>query len=233
MSARTDELVHPDRPRIADVLNHDDPVVRTLRIFFGALGFSTVIINMFVVANLPEGLHLPNYLSYFTNEVNLFAGAVLLVSGLVPRDRLPRWWDGARGAAALYLAVIMVVFALLLEGLPSSGTITPWVNAVVHRLMPIVLLLDWLLIPAAFPARWWRPLAWIAFPVAYLAYSLVRGGFIDWYPYPFLDPRGPDGYVGLVGSAGAVVAGFFVAAVLFDQIGRVRRRLTPPPASPS
>jgi hypothetical protein len=207
------------------VLNHDQPAVRTLRIFLGLLGFSTVIINMFVVAALPEGLHLGNYLSFFTNEANLYAGAVLAISGLVPRERLPRWWDGLRGAAAVYLVVTFVVFAVLLEGLPTAGTITPWVNAVVHRLMPVVLLLDWLLIPAAQPARWWRFLAWMAYPVAYLVYSLVRGAIVDWYPYPFLDPRGPAGYAGLVASAGAVVVGFFLAAILFDLLGRLRRRI--------
>jgi hypothetical protein len=207
------------------MLDHDQPAVRTLRLFFGILGFATVIINIFIVASMPEGLNLAEFLSFFTNESNLFAGAVLAVSGLLPRNRLPRWWDGLRGAAAVYLAVTFVVFAVLLEGLPTAGTITPWVNAVVHRLMPVVLVLDWLLIPAAFPARWWRVLAWMAYPIAYLAYSLVRGALVDWYPYPFLDPRGPGGYAGLATSAGTVVIGFFLAAVLFDLLGRLRRRI--------
>jgi hypothetical protein len=207
------------------VLDHDQPAVRTLRIFFGLLGFATVVINIFIVAALPEGLHLGNYLSAFTNQVNLYAGAVLAVSGLVPRERLPRWWDGLRGAAAVYLVVTFVVFALLLENLPTVGTITPWVNTVVHRLMPVVLLLDWLLIPVAHRARWWRILAWMAYPVAFLAYSLLRGAAVDWYPYPFLDPRGPAGYAGLVESAGAVVVGFFLIAILIDLVGRLRRRI--------
>ncbi len=222
------KVLHRDPGRIRTILDHDYPVVRVLRVLFGVLGFSTVIINIFIVANLPEGVHLPHYFSYFTNEINLYTGVVLVISGLLPRDRLPRWWDGLRGAAAVYLAVTFFVFALLLEGTPAAGTVTPWVNVVVHRLMPLVLLLDWLLIPAAYPSRWWRPLAWIAYPVVFLGYSLVRGLIIDWYPYPFLDPRGPDGYLGLFASAGAVVIGFFAAALVFDQIGRLRRRLVPP-----
>jgi hypothetical protein len=211
-------------PRLG-VLRHDQPLVRLLRVLFGVLGFATVIINIFIVAGLPEGLQLGNYLSFFTNQANLYAGAVLAVSGVLPRERLPRWWDGLRGAAAVYLVVTFAVFALLLENSPTVGTITPWVNTVVHRLMPVVLLLDWLLIPAAFPSRWWRILAWMAYPIGYLAYSLLRGAAIGWYPYPFLDPRGPSGYAGLVGSAGAVVVGFFLAALLLDLAGRLRRRI--------
>ena len=29
----------------------------------------------------------------------------------------------------------------------------------------------------------------LVYPVAYGAYSLIRGPIVDWYPYPFLDPR--------------------------------------------
>ncbi|HEX5113694.1 MAG TPA: Pr6Pr family membrane protein [Pseudonocardiaceae bacterium] len=62
----------------------------------------------------------------------------------------------------------------------------------VHRIMPVVLVLDWLIAP---PARPPRPLrlpqvwCWFVFPLALCAYTLVRGQFADWYPHPFLDPR--------------------------------------------
>ncbi|WP_210481504.1 Pr6Pr family membrane protein [Naasia sp. SYSU D00948] len=217
----TDLLARDARP----VLDHDNAAVRVLRVVLGLLGFGTVIANMFIIAAEPEGLDAVNYLSYFTNQSSLYAGAVLAVSGLLPRSRLPRWWDGWRGAAAVYAAVTLAVFALLLEGTPAAGETTPWVDLVLHKLMPVVLILDWLLIPSATRARWWRPLAWMAYPVAYLAYALVRGAAVGWYPYPFLDPREVGGYAGLVGSAGAVVVGFLAAALVFDQLGRLRRRL--------
>ncbi|MCU1436962.1 MAG: hypothetical protein JWP66_49 [Naasia sp.] len=91
--------------------------------------------------------------------------------------------------------------------------------------MPIVLLIDCLLIPAVFAARWRRPLVWIGYPVADVAYSLLRGAAVDWCPYPFLDPRGPADYAGLVGSAGAVVVGCLAAALVLDQAAWLRRRI--------
>ncbi|MCU1436961.1 MAG: Integral rane protein [Naasia sp.] len=92
---------------------------------FGLLGSGTVIVNIVVVAGGPEGLRLAEYLSFFTNRTNLYAEAVLAISGLVPRDRLPRWWDGPREAAAAHPAVTFVVFAVLLDGAPGARTITP------------------------------------------------------------------------------------------------------------
>jgi len=34
-------------------------------------------------------------------------------------------------------------------------------------------------------------LIFLVYPVAYGAYSLIRGPIVDWYPYPFLDPQVP------------------------------------------
>jgi hypothetical protein len=30
-------------------------------------------------------------------------------------------------------------------------------------------------------------LAWLAYPAAWLGYTLIRGASVDWYPYPFVD----------------------------------------------
>ncbi len=203
----------------------DAPVVRIARIVIGASAIITVLVNIGIVASLPEGLDLAEYFSYFTNLTNLLAGGVFIVSGSRPRARLPKWWDGVRGAAAIYLALTGVVFALLLADSPTVGTITPWVNAVVHQIMPILAVVDWLVIPAVVRAAWWRPLVWLIYPVIYLTFSLVRGPLVDFYPYPFLDPRLEGGYERLTVSTGAVVVGFLIGAIVVDQVGRLRRRV--------
>ena len=72
----------------------------------------------------------------------------------------------------------------------------PWVDAVLHELAPIYILLDWLVDPAGrrLPVRRGRASGSI-FPAVYLVYSLLRGPIADWYPYPFLDPaHGSLGY---------------------------------------
>jgi hypothetical protein len=54
--------------------------------------------------------------------------------------------------------------------------------------MPIVMVLDWALYPPKFRFSFRHSLLWLIFPVAYLLYSLVRGEFTGWYPYPFINP---------------------------------------------
>jgi hypothetical protein len=36
-----------------------------------------------------------------------------------------------------------------------------------------------------------QSLSWLVYPLAYLFFSLVRGGITGWYPYPFLNPNQP------------------------------------------
>ncbi|HEY1573954.1 MAG TPA: Pr6Pr family membrane protein [Pseudonocardiaceae bacterium] len=165
---------------------------------------------------------LGNYFSFFTIESNILGTVVLAWGGLA----LLAGWRGApdvlRGSAVVYLVITGVVYATLLAELPGEQP-NSWVNTVVHRIMPIVLVLDWLLAPPARPPRLPRAWWWLVFPLAFCAYTLVRGPFVDWYPYPFLDPR-PHGYghvaVGVVGIA----VGFVVTTLLVWWAGSALSR---------
>jgi hypothetical protein len=186
-------------------------LVRIYRAAFGLLGLSSLVIE---VATLHERgtLALGNFLSYFTVESNLFAGVVLLVSAFVLAvDGEPAWLAYLRGAATLFLAITGIVFSLLLAGVEGvEFTAVPWDNLVLHYVMPAVIVLDWVLAPPLRRIAFTRGLTWLAFPLAYVGYSLIRGHSRHWYPYPFLDP-GPRGYTGVLQSSVGIA---LTAAVL-------------------
>ena len=132
-----------------------------------------------------------NFFSFFTIQSNILAVAALFLLVLVPRSGRTALVDGARSAAVLYMAITGVVFALLLSGLQEDlQTTIPWVDFVVHKLMPIVLVADWLIDPPRNRLPRWTVLAWLAYPLAWVAYTLARGAVVDWYPYPFVDVTG-------------------------------------------
>ncbi|HEY3613687.1 MAG TPA: Pr6Pr family membrane protein [Gaiellales bacterium] len=176
-------------------------LVRIYRAAFGLLGLSSLVIEL---ATLHERhrLHLGNFLSYFTVEANLFAGFVLLLSGFaLTAAGEPAWLAFLRGAATLYLAITGLVFSLLLAGLEGvEFTAVPWDNLVLHYVMPAVIVGDWLIAPTRRRIAFRSGLSWLAFPLAYVVYSLIRGHSTHWYPYPFLDP-GPRGYTGVIQSS--------------------------------
>jgi hypothetical protein len=183
--------------------------------------------------SVANGFSAVSFFSYFTILSNLFAAVVLLL-GVAWFGRDSARFDSVRGAAVVYLATTGITFALLLRDLAEEvQTTTPWVDTVLHRMMPLVVVLDWLIDPPRrrLEARrvWW----WLLFPLLYLPYTLLRGPVVDWYPYPFLDPR-PHGYgpvaVASVGVAVGIVVLALLTAVVGNRVRALRDRPTPAPA---
>jgi len=162
-------------------------VLNIARLAFAA----TAIVAMtyqFASLNTPPGYAKAHFFSFFTIQSNILAVAALFALVLVPAARRTPLFDGARVAAVLYIAITGLVFALLLAGLQEElQTTIPWVDFVVHKLMPVVLVVDWLVDRPRHRLPWWTVLAWLAYPLAWLVYTLVRGASVDWYPYPFVD----------------------------------------------
>jgi hypothetical protein len=166
-----------------------------------------------------------NFFSFFTIQSNILGVAALFALVLVPRARRTALFDGARSAAVLYMAITGVVFALLLSGLQEDlQTSEAWVDFVVHKLMPVVLVADWLLDPPRHRLPPWALLAWLAFPLAWLGYTLGRGASVDWYPYPFVDVS-ELGYDGVLARAVVLALGFAAAGAALLWLGNRRARL--------
>ena len=63
-------------------------------------------------------------------------------------------------------------------------------------------------------SRAWSSRPWLAFPLVYVVYSLIRGHSTHWYPYPFLD-SGPRGSTGVIQSSiGIALTAAVLVAVL-------------------
>ena len=90
-----------------------------------------------------------NFFGFFTIQSNILAAVMLVAAALVrPQERGPLF-DAVRGGVALSITITGVVFALLLSGTQVDlNTGFEWVDFVVHRLIPVVVVADWLLEPA-------------------------------------------------------------------------------------
>jgi CDP-diglyceride synthetase len=118
-----------------------------LRLFFGLLTFTAIIVQIIHVVDL-HAFNPVNFFSYFTNLSNIFAGFVLVASAMyLAGSRKPSATDDlVRGAVTMYMVITGVVYSLLLSGY-ELGHLLPWVNIVLHYIMPIVVLADWLCQP--------------------------------------------------------------------------------------
>jgi hypothetical protein len=148
-----------------------------------------------------------NFFSFFTILSNTMAAALLAWETLRPPERHGAGAATVRGAVTLYMTITFVAYSVLL-GPADIGGPEPWVNFVVHFLAPLAVLADWVLVPErALPGKA-VVVAWLAWPLLWVVYTLIRGVREDWYPYPFLDPDESGGYAGVFGYAVAVFAAF-------------------------
>lgn len=208
-----------------------------LRLAFALLTIVAIVAQYSHRAN-PSAFYTTNFFSYFTNESNLFATALLLYGAY--RGLRPGGWssteayrtkaDGAqaydllRGAAVIYMVITGAVFVLLLSGSKPS---VPWANAVVHYVMPIVIVLDWLIDPPRARIVWRRTWRWLIFPVVYFSYTLIRGAIVGWYPYPFLDVTSKGYARVLADGVGILIAMIAVGAATRRAGNRLRARREP------
>jgi len=147
-----------------------------------------------VVTQLVNGLDRPaftiaNFFSFFTIQSNIIGAVAVTTAALAgAAARSSVWLSQFRGAATLYMGITGMIFSLLLSGTDVQTPI-PWVNSVLYYVFPLFIVIDWLVDRSVWPLSFRQGLIFLVYPVAYGAYSLIRGPIVDWYPYPFLDPR--------------------------------------------
>jgi hypothetical protein len=159
-----------------------------------------------------------NFFSFFTIQSNILAATLLILTALIRRNERSRPFDAVRGAATFCITITFVVFALLLSGLQEDlDTHIAFTNFVVHYLIPVVLLGDWFIDPPRHRLGLKIGVAWLAYPLAWFAYTLVRGSATDWYPYPFVDVT-EHGYGGVLARAVIFILAFAIGAVGFAML---------------
>jgi hypothetical protein len=160
-----------------------------------------------------------NFFSFFTNVCNIFGDVVFLIVafGFI---RSPHTRDVVRGAATLYLTIVGVVFSILLANLESI--LIPWVNVIVHYVLPIAVVVDWCIDPPSTTITRADVGRWLILPIVYVAYTMVRGAIVHWYPYPFMNAD-ILGY-GVIPYLLAIVVFTLIVSWLLVLLGRRLRK---------
>ncbi len=202
------------------------PAVAALRLLAAAGALAAVAAQLVRSTDSPA-FHPANFFSYFTVQSNVIGAAVLLAGAvtLLRGDGASRAWALARGATVVYLGATAVVYALLLrETAVQNAFQLAWADKVLHVAFPLAVVLDWLLVPPrSRPGRAAIGL-WLGFPAAWLAYTLVRGSIVGFYPYPypFLDPAQHG--TGAIALACLGVAGFMALLGALVRLAARRAR---------
>ena len=169
-------------------------------------------------ASVALGTRLVRLVSYFTIQSNLIVLAASLSLAVAPR-RDGRLWRVLRLDSLLAIAVTGIVYNTLLARLVHLDGLALWTNAALHVVSPVATLVVWVLVGPR-PRIAWRVVGWaFVWPVAWIAFTFVRGAITGWYPYPFMDVP-TVGYPTAIGATSLVVVLALVLAVVFRRLDR-------------
>ena len=173
---------------------------------FGAIGWQFKI-------HVGLGFPAINFFSYFTNLSNLFAASAFVAGGLrgFGGRKSAAGFDQVRFVSLVNMVIVGIVFSLLLRNV-DLGSLLPWINVLLHYVMPCVVVIDWFVDPPATRLENSVLVRIAVIPALYLAYVLIRGSSTGWYPYPFMNP-------GVVAGYGAVAMYSVGIAVTFVVVG--------------
>lgn len=150
------------------------------------------------------------HFAYLTNQTSYSNIVVLVAGGILAWTRVTDTvlYTTVRANFTVYAVVVGLVYNWLLREPDHFG----FHNEVTHVAIPIYLLADWV-IRARRPRIGWNTV-WIgaSYPLAWALITLLRGQFVDWYPYFFLDPTGSLGWGGVTAYI-VGITGIFLAAI--------------------
>jgi len=206
---------------------------RALRLGTGLAALAAVAAMYWILhARDPAGERLRNavnYFSYFTILTNLLVGVACLAPTVRPDGPAGRFFGRpeVRGAVALYVVVMALVYLVLLAPIYHPQGAQKWVNHVLHRAVPLLYLADWaLLVPRGTLAPR-HVVTWLVFPLLYGGYTLAHGAWSGWYPYPFIAVD-RLGYAAVLGNVVGLTAGFLLAGLLLIGADRMLSLRHPP-----
>ena len=197
---------------------------RGWRILFAVVGWAGLIAQY--VLSLEAGTRsvfgsTVIFFSYFTVLTNVLVALAFTAPALIPDSRLGRWTasEGVRAAIAMYIAVVGLIYHLLLDATWNPQGLLFYVNQVLHTVMPIAFVLDWLLFVPKGRLRWIDPVKWLAYPLLYGLWTVIHGQLIGWYPYWFID-IGELGWMRSVINFGALLALFLILGLIVAALDR-------------
>lgn len=134
-------------------------------------------------------------------------------------DRDTRLWRALRLDAVVICVGGGVVHFFLLRPLLDLDGADRLADVLLHNVVPLLALVGWLWFGPRGRASRADLAPFLVLPVVWLLYTLLRGAFVDWYPYPFVDVVEHGYGVVLVNVLGitAFLVLFALAVIALDE----------------
>jgi hypothetical protein len=158
------------------------------------------------------GTRLSRFVSYLTIWSNVLGAAIAFTLVLDPQ-RDGKIWRALRLDAVVILFGGGLVHWFFLRPLLDLSGADLVADRLLHIVVPILVVIGWIAFGPRNRITTGDLGRFLIVPLAWFVYTLIRGAFVDWYPYPFVDVT-EHGYPTVVLTALAIGAVLAVLALL-------------------
>lgn len=181
------------------------------------LGWFALAVQLYLIllarwqdqASLLGGL--VNFFGFFTVLSNVLVASVLTQDAFGRESPARRFWLAPWVVSGVLASILFVALAysLLLRHLWQPQGWQWLADGLLHDMMPALFAGYWWLRVEKGLLRFRHLLAWALYPLGYFGYALLRGHWVGFYPYPFIDVPAL-GYARVLGNALAMLGVFLV-----------------------
>ncbi len=176
-----------------------------------------------------------NFLSYFTILSNISVALLTTVAAFAPHSPMGRFFARPIVAVSvqLFITVTGLIYFFVLRKLWNPVGAQYAADAGLHYVTPVLFTLYWLVFVPKGQLRPSSVPSMLILPLAYGAYSLIRGAITQavypsaiWYPYPFIAVNEigyPRTLLNIVGVTFVFAVVGSILVVIDHVIGRFRR----------
>ena len=182
-----------------------------------------------------------NFYVYYTNLSNYICAGVMFVSLVQTIKSANKKEDGYCKTAPTFnfMCVILIMVTFLVYNILLSGEntvveyFTSQSNMIMHVILPIMFILNWVLFYEHETLKWYHPLLCVIMPIVYVVFILIRAAILKGtagallYPYFFLnvDKLGWGGFFIWLAILFAVFVAIGYLLYALDHIKSIKNKL--------
>ncbi len=170
-------------------------------------------------ASVPETI--VRFFSFFTILTNFLVAVAftsIAAGSKVKRNSL-FFRPSVCTAVTVYILVVGLVYNVILRWQWHPKGWEKLADELLHTIIPLYVFLYWWLFVPAQTLKWKNVLPWLLYPMIYCIYTLIRGSFADFYPYPFMDVM-KLGYSTVLMNSVYVMLAILIISFLLVAVGK-------------
>lgn len=151
------------------------------------------------------------FFSFFTIQSNILVAICFTVLWFKPKNKLELFFldNKILTAITMYITIVGIVYNLILRFLWMPTGMQRITDEILHLVIPFLVLIYWFRFVSKKSLEYKNVFPWLLFPFLYLVYTLVRGYFFNFYPYPFLEAN-------IIGYTSVFVNSFYMLIAFFS-----------------